>query len=92
MGLFKKKKNEVSIETAQKETVPAKREEPVQKEEPAKKAKRAPKPEYREYDAISDRRKAERRQTVRRTIAAIFFAFLFLSFLRPQYSHLRTAL
>ena len=79
MGLFKKKKNEVSIETAQKETVPAKREEPVQKEEPAKKAKRAPKPEYREYDAISDRRKAERRQTVRRTIAAIFFAFLFLT-------------
>ena len=57
MGLFKKKKKEVSIETAQKETVPAKREEPVQKEEPAKKAKRAPKPEYREYDAISDRRK-----------------------------------
>ena len=33
---------------------------------------------YREYDAISDRRKAESRQTVRRTLAAVFFAFLFL--------------
>ena len=50
MGLFKKKKNEISK-----------------------------KPEYREYDAISDRRKAERRQTVRRTIAAVFFAFMFLT-------------
>ena len=50
MGLFKKKKNEIS-----------------------KKA------EYTEYDAISDRRKTESRQTFRRTIAAIFFAFLFLT-------------
>ena len=50
MGLFKKKKNEIS-----------------------KKA------EYTEYDAISDRRKSESRQTFRRTIAAIFFAFLFLT-------------
>ena len=34
--------------------------------------------EYFEYDAISDRRKRERWQTVRRTFAAMFFAFLFL--------------
>ena len=33
---------------------------------------------YFEYDAISDRKKRERRQTVRRTLAAMFFAFLFL--------------
>ena len=79
MGLFKKKKNEISVETANKETVPAPKAEPVQKEKQAKKAKTAKKPEYREYDAISDRRKAERRQTVRRTIAAVFFAFMFLT-------------
>ena len=35
-------------------------------------------PDYRRYDAISDRRRAESRQTFRRTIVAVFFAFLFL--------------
>ena len=35
-------------------------------------------PDFRRYDAISDRKKAESRQTLRRTIAAFFFAFLFL--------------
>ena len=35
--------------------------------------------DYREYDAISDRRRTESRQTFRRTIAALFFAILFLT-------------
>lgn len=85
MGLFKKKKNEGSIETAHKEAETAKKEvpalnaEPDKSAEPAQKVKQAPKAKYREYDAISDRRRAEGRQTVRRTIAAVFFAFLFLT-------------
>ena len=48
-------------------------------EQPPKAPEKAKKAKYREYDAISDRRKAERRQTVRRTFAALFFAFLFLT-------------
>jgi len=43
-----------------------------------KKARRKYEPDYRRYDAISDRKRAESRQTFRRTIAAVFFAFLFL--------------
>ena len=43
-----------------------------------KKEKRRYEPDYRRYDAISDRRRAESRRTFRRTIAALFFAFLFL--------------
>ena len=64
---------------------PVKNAEPVRKEEPVR--EEAPEQTVWEYDfraedlvydAISDRRKAERRQTVRRTFAAVFFAFLFL--------------
>ena len=76
MGIFKKKKDENSIETVQKETI---QKEPVQKKPAKKEPKHSEKVEYREYDAISDRRKAERRQSVRRTIVALFFAFLFLT-------------
>ena len=43
-----------------------------------KKNTRKYEPDYRRYDAISDRKRAESRQTFRRTIAAVFFAFLFL--------------
>ena len=39
-----------------------------------KKEKRRYEPDYRRYDAISDRKRAESRQTFRRTIAAVFFA------------------
>ena len=75
MAFFKKKKDENSIEAAKKapEQVANVPEQVKKAPEKAKKAK------YREYDAISDRRKAERRQTVRRTFAALFFAFLFLT-------------
>ena len=43
-----------------------------------KKSRRKYEPDYRRYDAISDRKRAESRQTFRRTVAAVFFAFLFL--------------
>ena len=43
-----------------------------------KKARRRYEPDYRKYDAISDRKRAESRRTFRRTVAAILFAFLFL--------------
>ena len=43
-----------------------------------KKTRRKYEPDYRRYDAISDRKRAESRRTFRRTVAAILFAFLFL--------------
>ena len=72
------------VKTEPVKTEPVNKVEPVQAEPVREEAAQQTVWEYdfREeeivYDAISDRRKAERRQTVRRTIAAVFFAFLFL--------------
>ena len=96
MGIFKKKKNELTVETKADKEKKAEvkdkkdsKDKKVSNDKKDSKDKKSSKDkkdnkdkksgrQYREYDAISDRRKAESRQTIRRTMAAVLFAFLFL--------------
>ena len=84
MGIFRKKKNETSIDKKNTEIEPKKTEPPkaapkeIEVRDKKDKKEKVSREKYREYDAISDRRRAESMQAFRRTLVAVFFAFLFL--------------
>ena len=66
MGIFRKKKNQIEEEAVREPQA-----------EPAYLTDEAYEDDF-QYDAISERRRAEQLRTVRRTFAAVFFAFIFL--------------